>query len=154
MPWRAGGIREVGPGSALTWDSPQHSPPVSSDSSARHLRREGRNEPALHPAQGAWGLFFLSFSYQVSHSIYSPQCKKGAKFTPCSTRNAPVGVATDALSVQTLVAMHVRNYWLPLCVCVWSNTTSRAGFPPDFELKMAQSFSYLHVPHGQLKCSY
>lgn len=39
-------------------------------------------------------------------------------------------------------------------VCMWSNTTSRACFPPEFELKMAQSFSYLHVPHGQLKCSY
>ena len=79
----------------------------------------------------------------------------------CSTRNTPVGVETDALpasfiffSASFFVAAHVRNSWPPVRVCAWSNTTSGACFPPDFELKMAQGLSYLHVPHSQLKCSH
>lgn len=91
VPWgEEGGRRKrevVKPSHALMWDFPQHSSPVVSYSSARHLRREERNKPCssgYHSIDYIFfhGLFpFFIFSYQVSHSIYPDQCKKGQN--PC-----------------------------------------------------------------------
>lgn len=87
MPWggEGGGGRrgEVKPSHALMWDFPQHSSPVISYSSARHLRREARNKlcssgyPSFEYIFSMAYFPILFFSYQVSHSIYPDQCKKG-----------------------------------------------------------------------------
>lgn len=104
-----------------------------------------------------WPIFlFLFFLHLLSGvSIYLDQCKKGQ-----NSHLAPL----ELLQLVLKLVLFQHKFLLLCtwettgcqCVCVWmwSNTTSRACLPPDFKLKMALSFSYLHVPPSRLKCCY